>query len=562
MRRFDSRMVTVIVGLTFIGTLGICGTVEASLPPVDFGAKTVLLAETKRLERNLIQSAVHTGNTLNRNSSEVEVALVFDRGRIRQGLSEQIRKDERLSANVESLVQPLAASPQLGHAEADAQKPGHRLQLISHIAGSHAGVVTRPVTALKRLFFFVYDTVKDAVPAAWRSELKPVPEVEGPDNEKMDLVAWEKRLDKITGVKTSFGTLDFLVDGDEYFPKFFAAVQKATQKVSIRTYIFDNDDFALEVADTLRKRSQDIKVKILLDGLGTIVATGVDPVSLPDKHQPPPSVRNYLSNNSQIKVRQQLNPWFTGDHAKTVIVDDNRAFIGGMNIGREYRYEWHDLMVDVQGPVVGELAYGFDKAWAGAGVLGDLESLAFSLRKRKENSSGSSGYPIRVLHTRPGDSEIRNVQLEAIRRARNYIFIQNPYFTDDSILCEILKARQRGVDVRVVLPGGIDNGLVGRSNMLAANKMIKNGIRVYLLPGMTHVKAAVYDGWACFGSANFDKLSFRVNYEINLATSHRGAVRDLLDRLFYPDFMVSKELTENVPIKASDYLLEIVADQL
>ena len=561
MGRFGCKLMMISTGLIIFGVLGIRGTVEASLPPEEFGAKAVLIAETERLGRSLVQLTVLTGGTLDKESSEVEVASITKPWEMYPGRSEQNRGTDSLSANVEPLVQTLAASPQNGHAKADVPKPGHRLQLISHIAVSHVGVLTRPVTALKRLFFYAYDTVKDAVPAAWRSKLKPVPEVEGPDDEKMDLVAWEKRLDKITGVKTSYGTLDFLVDGEEYFPKFFTSIQEAARKVSIRTYIFDNDDFAMKVADTLRNRSHEIKVKILLDGLGTIVATGVDPVSLPDTHQSPPSVRNYLENGSKIKVRQQINPWFTGDHAKTVIVDDNRAFIGGMNIGREYRYEWHDLMVDVQGPVVGELAHGFDKAWAGAGVLGDLESLAFSLRKRRENPSGS-GYPVRVLQTRPGDSEIRNVQLEAIRRARNYIFIQNPYFTDDSILCELVKARQRGVDVRVVLPGGIDNGLVGRSNMLAANKMIKNGIRVYLLPGMTHVKAAIYDGWACFGSANFDKLSFRVNYEINLATSHRGAVRDLLDRLFYPDFMVSKELTENVPIKAVDYLLEIVADQL
>jgi len=31
---------------------------------------------------------------------------------------------------------------------------------------------------------------------------------------------------------------------------------------------------------------------------------------------------------------------------------------------------------------------------------------------------------------------------------------------------------------------------------------------VWLYPGMSHVKAAVFDGWACLGSANWDKLSF------------------------------------------------------
>ena len=40
---------------------------------------------------------------------------------------------------------------------------------------------------------------------------------------------------------------------------------------------------------------------------------------------------------------------------------------------------------------------------------------------------------------------------------------------------------------------------------------MRNGVRVYAYPGMTHVKAAIYDGWACVGSANFDKMSLRMS---------------------------------------------------
>ncbi len=47
----------------------------------------------------------------------------------------------------------------------------------------------------------------------------------------------------------------------------------------------------------------------------------------------------------KFMVRATTNPWFTADHTKTIIIDSNTAFIGGMNIGREYRYEWHDLMM-------------------------------------------------------------------------------------------------------------------------------------------------------------------------------------------------------------------------
>ena len=87
-------------------------------------------------------------------------------------------------------------------------------------------------------------------------------------------------------------------------------------------------------------------------------------------------------------------------------------------------------------------------------------------------------------------------------------------------------------------------------------------MRVFVYPGMSHVKAAVFDGWACLGSANWDKLSFRTNKELNIATSHPPYVNALLDEIFSPDFAQSVELTEPFPVRWSDHLMEVVADYL
>jgi phosphatidylserine/phosphatidylglycerophosphate/cardiolipin synthase-like enzyme len=92
--------------------------------------------------------------------------------------------------------------------------------------------------------------------------------------------------------------------------------------------------------------------------------------------------------------------------------------------------------------------------------------------------------------------------------------------------------------------------------------MLEHGIRVFVYPGMSHIKAAVYDGWACLGSANWDKLSFRTNKELNIATSHPPYVDALLEKVFQPDFGKSVELTEPFPVRWSDHLMEVVADYL
>jgi cardiolipin synthase len=230
-----------------------------------------------------------------------------------------------------------------------------------------------------------------------------------------------------------------------------------------------------------------------------------------------------------------------------------------MNIAREYRYDWHDLMIELRGPIVDVLQYEFEKAWAHAGTLGDLNYLVRRIG-RKPHDADDVGHPVRALFTRADDPEIFRVQKEAIRNSQKYIYVENAYFTDDAMLYELANARQRGVDVRVIIPLVTDRGPITRNNALAANALLEHGVRVFIYPGMSHVKAAVFDGWACVGSANWDRWSFHLNKELNIATSHADAARELELRVFEADFGKSVELMEPFPERWSDYLLELIGD--
>ena len=98
---------------------------------------------------------------------------------------------------------------------------------------------------LKSSFGFVQrvaiDTVRfDAL------EVDPIPALV--PRAGMDLDAWEAELAGIAGTPTR-GSLQFLVDGDEFFPRLLETVNAAVESIDIRIYIFDNDDFGVEVAD-------------------------------------------------------------------------------------------------------------------------------------------------------------------------------------------------------------------------------------------------------------------------------------------------------------------------
>lgn len=390
-------------------------------------------------------------------------------------------------------------------------------------------------------------------------ESRPIPLLS--DSQTMDLNQWERDLDRTIGRKSSSGEINFLVDGDEYFGRMESALRSAAESIDIRTYIFDNDDYAVSVADLLREKSVDVPVRVMVDGIGNLVAMQTDSSSMAEDFTAPVSIAQYLEQGSGVRVRTLSNPWMTGDHTKTTIVDRRIAFVGGMNIGREYRYEWHDLMMEVRGPVVDQLQFDTDKAWVKAGFLGDFARF-FRHMAGPGQDADDVGYPVRILYTREFDSEIYRAQLGAIRRARSYILIENGYFSDDATLYELARARRRGVDVRVILPEDGNHNSHDASNAVAINKMLRNGIRVYRYPGMSHVKAAIIDGWASVGTANFDKLSLQVNKEVNLATSHGPAVNALMHKVFIPDIAASTEITQPVEVTLQARLMELVVDEV
>ncbi len=235
-----------------------------------------------------------------------------------------------------------------------------------HIIRSHlTGVAFHPVSSLYRLFFYSTDTLAETIRPDWLIPLTGRPPPPLKHSGGMDLDAWEKRLDSLTGRPASRGTMDFLVGGEAFFIRFADAVTSAQKSVSLRMYIFDDDDYAVKIADMLKARSNaGADVRVLLDGLGMTVSSMEKQPSLPASHRPPFSMKRYLAKDSRIGVRLSDNPWMTGDHIKTVVIDGRRAFLGGMNIAREYRYDWHDMMVELNGDIVAGIEEDFEKAWA------------------------------------------------------------------------------------------------------------------------------------------------------------------------------------------------------
>jgi len=168
--------------------------------------------------------------------------------------------------------------------------------------------------------------------------------------------------------------------------------------------------------------------------------------------------------------------------------------------------------VQVEGPAVAELQELFVANWLQQG--GD--ALKFSDYFPALENRGDM--IVRVLGSVPEEfSTIYVTLISAIRNAETNIYITDAYFAPGSQMLKALgAAARRGVDVRVLLPGRINEPLIGPAARSNFASLLDAGVNIYLWQGeMLHAKTATIDGVCTVGSANLDWWSIARNDEIN-----------------------------------------------
>lgn len=458
-----------------------------------------------------------------------------------------------------SLERNVARSSE-GRPQASDSVAGGRQLAVSAVRATAVATVRQPFTTLRTGLVVLWQRPKEFILGnlPMTADHKPQPaEIPGTED-------FERLLDRRRLPPRESGRLTWLVDGKGFFPEVDRQLAAANQSVRLQFFIYDNDDVAVQYAERLKAKSETVPVHVLFDDLGSSFAhTAAPKTPSPDGFSPPEDIANYLESGSRVRVRRSLNPWLVCDHTKLLVFDRRVAMIGGMNMGREYYSEWHDLMVKVEGPIVGSLSREFSRAWRKAGPWGDFAMLQRPRVFRKPDPV-NGGIPLRLLRTDPavGQEHILKSTLLGIRAARKRIWIETPYFAHDDIAREVESAARRGVDVRVILPASGDSAIMDAGNLGTARGLIEAGARIYRYPRMTHMKVMICDGWAQVGSANLDILSMRINRELNLAFSDPAAVRELERKVFLPDFRASRAIRHEETTDPVAPIAETIADQL
>jgi cardiolipin synthase len=321
-----------------------------------------------------------------------------------------------------------------------------------------------------------------------------------------------------------------LYDGPQTMAAMMDSIRNAKNHINLETYIFDQDAVGLAFADLLIARQREgVQVQVIYDGVGTIGT----PQSFFDRMRE--SGVALLAFNPVNPLR--LNgPWEPNhrDHRKILVVDGVVAYTGGVNISSTYansslfrskskrldKVGWRDTHIKIEGPAVAALQWEFLSTWTHQ-QSPDLADRNFFPPLQSQGSK-----LIRVLASEPdGDQEIYRAYLLAIREAKKSIHITTAYFVPDAqILRALNQAAQRGVDVKIILPGVKESGVVFYAGQSFYAEMLASGVRIFELQvAVLHAKTAVIDQvWSTIGSANMDTRSFLHNNELNVVVFDPG----------------------------------------
>ncbi len=286
-------------------------------------------------------------------------------------------------------------------------------------------------------------------------------------------------------------------------------MEGAKKSIYLEMYIFENEVMDFDIAKVLMDQAmRGVKVKMILDYWGSF----------------------HLSSKATNELKMAgvelffLSHWLHRAHRKILIIDEQLAFVGGVNFSHEARL-WNDLMMRVQGRLVKFFVRAFARTYENCGgrdvgIISQYTKTAVN----KKNSWLIEHSPLKR------NFYLKKIYKDYLRQAEKRVILITPYFMPGRWLISAMhQAVLRGVIVEVLVPKTTDYFLLDRVNYFFLLRASRLGISCYLSPSMNHAKAMIIDEReGIIGSNNLDILSFEFNSEIGVLLKDARAVQKLL----------------------------------
>jgi len=345
-----------------------------------------------------------------------------------------------------------------------------------------------------------------------------------------DVASFEEALPSIAGMTRSVvqpgNSAEILQNGDEFFPALLDAIARAKESIHFETYVWWTGDICDEVADAFAKRAREgVEVRLTIDAMGSMKMKQ----HLRDRMT---EAGCKVTRYHPLRVIDigQLNK---RTHRKLAIFDGKEAFIFGHGISRLWlghgqdKEHWRDTGVRLGGPIVNAVQSVFAQHWieeTGEALVGE---------KYFPHIEPAGDIRAHVLAGAPlgGVSDLELMFKVAIASVQKELLIQNPYFIPDSGTVKLLrKAVERGVKVKIMVPGAIsDSPVVRHAGHCHFHELLAHGVRLFEhQKTLIHQKIMIIDGmWSHVGSTNLDDRSFDINEEAGVGLVDEGIAAQL-----------------------------------
>ena len=245
--------------------------------------------------------------------------------------------------------------------------------------------------------------------------------------------------------------VEVFTNGAQFYPAMRDAIRAATESVNLEAYIFRPGEIAETMIDVMTERARaGVEVRLVIDAIGSADLGGAP-------------LRRLREAGCHVQFYQRMT-WYrlhrlnNRTHRELLIVDGRIAFTGGAGVADcwyksvDGKPAWRDMMARIEGPIVSALQGVFAENW--------LECCGQILTSPRDwpalQPVGEA--EAMLVKSSPADrsTSSRVVFQMLIEGAVTDINIQTPYFLPDRALRRsLLRAAQRGVRVRVLVPGPI-----------------------------------------------------------------------------------------------------------
>ncbi len=301
--------------------------------------------------------------------------------------------------------------------------------------------------------------------------------------------------------------------GESAYEAMLQALSDAKRTIYLEYFIISEGVMWNSILKVLKeKAAQGVDVRVLYDGMCEMTKL---PRSYPKRLQ---------KEGIQCRLFSPIMPFLSTyynyrDHRKIMVIDDEIAFTGGMNLADEYINQiqlfghWKDAVVRVQGPAVTSFSLMFLQMWN----LPEKEPKWEIAMREQSCLTEKKGFVIPYCdHPLDSDQVGEMVYIDMLSRAKSYVHIMTPYLMlDNELEMAITFAAKRGVDVKLILPGIPDKKIPYAMAKSYYKNLLEAGVKIYeYAPGFLHSKVFVSDDErAVVGTINLDYRSLYHHFE-------------------------------------------------